>query len=97
MRVEVSRTESFHEIIRAVAVDALPENDFTAKALLEGLPAGQDIFYRVAFEDASSSLPGEDGLRLWFAGRGGRQRCVGVGDPGASVLRIDRNLEKIRE
>ena len=36
-------------------------------------------------------------LRLWFAGRGGRQRCVGVGDPGASVLRIDRNLEKIRE
>src|SRR5437588_5363167 len=33
MRVEVSRTESFHEIIRAVAVDALPENDFTAKAL----------------------------------------------------------------
>ena len=28
-----------------------PETDFTAKALIEGLPAGQDIFYRVRFED----------------------------------------------
>ena len=27
-------------------VDALPETDFTAKALLEGLPPGQDVFYR---------------------------------------------------
>jgi alkaline phosphatase D len=35
-------------------VDALPETDFTAKALLEGLPAGQDIFYRVRFQDHSS-------------------------------------------
>ena len=33
----------------AVFVDALPESDFTAKALLEGLPAGQDIFYRIRF------------------------------------------------
>jgi alkaline phosphatase D len=32
-------------------VDALPETDFTAKALIEGLPSGQDIFYRIAFED----------------------------------------------
>ncbi len=54
MTVEVATTESFKDIIQAVAVDALPESDFTAKALLEGLPAGQDIFYRVAFADLSS-------------------------------------------
>src|SRR5262249_44989334 len=37
-----------------VFVDALPETDFTAKALLEGLPAGQDIFYRIRFQDHAS-------------------------------------------
>mgnify|MGYP003693870221 CR=1 FL=1 len=36
---------------RAVFVDALPETDFTANALIEGLPAGQDIFYRIRFQD----------------------------------------------
>src|SRR5215471_15155949 len=36
MRVEVSTTESFREITRAVSVDALPESDFTAKALIDG-------------------------------------------------------------
>jgi len=59
MRVELSTTESFREIIRATTVDALPQSDFTAKALLEGLPAGQDMFYRVAFEDIATSLRGE--------------------------------------
>ena len=38
----------------ATFVDALPESDFTAKALLEGLPAGQDIFYRIRFADLSA-------------------------------------------
>src|SRR5262245_19865 len=51
MRVEVATTDSFRNIRNAVYVDALPESDFTAKALLEGLPSGQDIFYRIAFED----------------------------------------------
>ena len=31
--------------------DALPERDFTAKVLLEGLPFGQEIFYRVRPQD----------------------------------------------
>ena len=48
MLVEAATTDSFKDIHSAVAIDALPESDFTAKALLEGLPAGQDIFYRVA-------------------------------------------------
>src|SRR6516225_5945039 len=46
MLVEVATSESFKTIRSAVFVDALPETDFTAKALLEGLPAGQDVFYR---------------------------------------------------
>src|SRR2546421_6613926 len=46
MLVEVATTDSFNDP-RGVFVDALPESDFTAKALIEGLPAGQDIFYRV--------------------------------------------------
>jgi alkaline phosphatase D len=54
MLVEVATSDSFKEIRRAVFVDALPESDFTAKALIEGLPAGQDIFYRIRFQDLSS-------------------------------------------
>ena len=54
MLVEVATTDSFKDIRSAVAIDALPESDFTAKALLEDLPAGQDIFYRVRFEDLAA-------------------------------------------
>src|SRR5262249_34372899 len=40
--------------------DALSETDFTAKALIEGLPAGQDVFYRIRFEDhAAPTVLGE--------------------------------------
>src|SRR5262245_8102974 len=60
MLVEAATTESFKDIRRAVFVDALPEGDFTAKVLLDGLPAGQDIFYRVRFQDlASPTILGE--------------------------------------
>ena len=54
MIVEAAATDRFETIIRRASVDALPDSDFTAKALLEGLPAGKDIFYRVAFENLSS-------------------------------------------
>ena len=33
----------------------MPDSDFVAKLLLEGLPSGQDIFYRVRFDDLSES------------------------------------------
>jgi len=49
--IEVATTDSFKTIHGGVYVDALPESDFTAKALLENLPAGQDIFYRIRFAD----------------------------------------------
>ena len=51
MQVECSTAESFKNIIRVVSSDALPDHDFTSKMLLEDLPPGQDIFYRVRFED----------------------------------------------
>jgi alkaline phosphatase D len=40
MLVEVATTDSFRNVHSSVFVDALPESDFTAKALIEGLPAG---------------------------------------------------------
>src|SRR5215470_15386075 len=51
MLVEVATTDDFENVRAAAAVDALPETDFTAKALIEGLPAGQDMVYRVRFQD----------------------------------------------
>src|SRR5260370_23824155 len=51
MQVECSTVESFRTIVSSAASEALPDRDFTSKVLLEGLPPGQDIFYRVRFED----------------------------------------------
>src|SRR5262245_15484319 len=53
MLAEIALSDSFKTIERAVFVDALPESDFTANALVDGLPAGQDIFYRIRFQDLS--------------------------------------------
>ena len=53
MMVEVATTESFSEARALPPIAALPESDFTAKMLLENLPPGQDIFYRVKFRDLS--------------------------------------------
>src|SRR5438093_401351 len=38
MQVEIATTASFKDIRGGVFVDALPESDFTAKALTDGLP-----------------------------------------------------------
>ena len=54
MQIEIATTESFRDVRQGVFVDALPQSDFTAKALIEDLPPGQDIFYRVRFQDHSS-------------------------------------------
>jgi alkaline phosphatase D len=59
MLVEVATTDSFRDIRSGVFVDALPESDFTAKALIDDLPPGQDIFYRISFQDLSTAVFGE--------------------------------------
>ena len=53
MLVDVATTESFNNARALPPIAALPESDFTAKMLLENLPSGQDIFYRVRFRDLS--------------------------------------------
>jgi alkaline phosphatase D len=53
MMVEVATTESFKNARVLPPIAALPESDFTAKLLIDNLPAGQDIFYRVKFRDLS--------------------------------------------
>src|SRR4030081_244454 len=53
MMVEIATTESFNNARALPPIAALPESDFTAKMLLENLPAGQEIFYRVRFRALS--------------------------------------------
>jgi alkaline phosphatase D len=59
MRVEFSTVESFDTSLGAASADALPDRDFTARLQFAGLPAGQDVFYRIRFEDVASGLSGE--------------------------------------
>ncbi|MDO9383262.1 MAG: alkaline phosphatase D family protein, partial [Hyphomicrobiaceae bacterium] len=73
MMVEVATTESFSDARVLPPIAALPDSDFTAKMLLENLPAGQQIFYRVRFRDlahpAVSSEPAIGRFRTAPAGR----------------------------
>ena len=59
MQVECSTVESFETIIASASRDALLDADFTAKLLLNDLPPGQDIFYRVRFDDIAAGIAGE--------------------------------------
>jgi len=60
MQIEIATTDSFRDIRGGAFVDALPDSDFTAKLLLKELPASQDIFYRIRFQDlASPTIVGE--------------------------------------
>lgn len=59
MQVEWSTVESFKTIIASASGDALPDADFTSKLLLTDLPPGQDIFYRLRFDDIATGLGGE--------------------------------------
>ncbi|MEX2631087.1 MAG: alkaline phosphatase D family protein [Tistlia sp.] len=51
MIVDYATRESFAGARRLVGPAALEAGDYTAKVVLRGLPAGQQVFYRVAFED----------------------------------------------
>jgi alkaline phosphatase D len=53
MIVEAALSDSFRDIRQTLYADALPESDFTAKLLLDELPAGETVFYRVKFQDLS--------------------------------------------
>ena len=51
MVVEYATTDRFADLRRIVGPAALEASDFTAKTVLQGLPRGQRIFYRVLFQD----------------------------------------------
>ena len=60
MVVECATDDSFKAILGVASAEALPDSDFTSKLLLGGLPPGQDIFYRVRFENiAEAGISGE--------------------------------------
>ena len=60
MLVEVATSDSFKNARALPPIAALPESDYTAKLLIDNLPGGQDIFYRVKFRDlAATSIEGE--------------------------------------
>ena len=86
MLIEASTGDSFKDVCHASYVDALPETDFTAKALLENLPAGQDIFYRLRFQDLLSgqavSEPAVGQLRTAPADRRSISLCGQATPPG---------------
>jgi alkaline phosphatase D len=54
MIVEWSTSDVFREARRVTGPAALEEADFTARVDLHGLPPGQQIFYRVSFEDLTT-------------------------------------------
>ena len=49
--MDYATTESFADAVRLAPLNALPESDFAVKRLLEGLPADQEIFYRMVAAD----------------------------------------------
>ncbi|WP_284735672.1 alkaline phosphatase D family protein [Dongia deserti] len=53
--IEVATTEGFRDARTLPYVDVLPETDYVAKLLVENLPAGHDIFYRVTFFDLADA------------------------------------------
>src|SRR5450631_1077747 len=55
LQVDFATVESFRTLLGTATADALPDCDVTAKLLLEQLPPGQDIFYRVRVEAIADS------------------------------------------
>lgn len=53
--VEYATTDRFHHAVRVRGPLATPDTGLTARVMLTGLPPGQDIFYRVRFEDVADS------------------------------------------
>ncbi|HWT99268.1 MAG TPA: alkaline phosphatase D family protein [Terriglobales bacterium] len=51
MIVDYALTESFKDSKRQIGPAALQDTDFTARLQLGDLPAGQDVFFKVTFQD----------------------------------------------
>lgn len=51
MIVDYATTDSFKDVKRQIGPAALQDTDFTARLALGDLPSGQDVFYKVSFQD----------------------------------------------
>ncbi len=74
LMVEVATTESFKDARALPPINALPESDFTAKMLIEELPADQTIFYRARFRNLSDiNVAGEPVIGRFRTAPAGRR------------------------
>ena len=51
MVTEIATTEGFKNSVRIPHMNVVPQRDFAGKLTLQDLPAGQDIFYKIHFEN----------------------------------------------
>lgn len=108
MIVEYATTDSFRDSRKVVGPAALPEDDFTAKLVLTSLPPGQQILYRVSFQDLaypkSRSVPVEGRFKTAPAARadvsfawGGDTAGQGYGiDLSRGGMRIYETIRRTR-
>jgi alkaline phosphatase D len=108
MVVEYATSDRFVDARRAAPVAALPETGHAAKVILTGLPAGQDIFYRVRFQDlrdlAATSAPvtgrfrsapadGRDVSFAWSADTAGQGWGIDPDRGGMKIYEVMRRLQ----
>ncbi|MEC9342378.1 MAG: PhoD-like phosphatase N-terminal domain-containing protein, partial [Pseudomonadota bacterium] len=53
--IEIATRESLADAVSFAPIDALPVSDLAVKRLVEGLPAGQDVFFRMTATDLSDA------------------------------------------
>ncbi|MEV0285913.1 MULTISPECIES: alkaline phosphatase D family protein [unclassified Kribbella] len=107
MWVEVSPTETFRRVRRLSGPILDERSDFTGKTLLRGLPAGEDVFYRVVVadpdDDRRNSAPEYGRLRtapngsadirfLWSADLAGQGWGI---DPARGGYRIFEAMRRL--
>jgi alkaline phosphatase D len=66
MIIDYSTTESFQNARRVIGPAAIESSDFTARVDLANLPAGQKIFYRVAFQSLDDAKAVSEPVRGSF-------------------------------
>jgi alkaline phosphatase D len=97
--IEWSTSETFKDFQRAAYVDVLPETDFTTKVLLEGLPAGTDIFYQVVLQDLSEPTVRGEAVRGHFRTAPADRRSISFvwsGDTAGQGWGIDESRGGMR-
>jgi alkaline phosphatase D len=106
--VEYSPSENFRNVQRIIGPAALETSDFTARINLSGLPTGQEIFYRVIFQDladrniSSSAVKGrfrtppnegKDIFFAWSGCSGGQGWGINLDWGGMKIYETIRRLE----